>query len=76
MSLVQCIWFCVSGNGETGGGGWVHLKGANSMDASGLGSRRTLVSPEWPISALLCMTGLRKQPSGLARYPKILQSWC
>jgi len=28
--------FCVSRKGGTGGGGWVHLKGANSMAASGL----------------------------------------
>jgi len=28
--------FCVSRKGGTGGGGWVHPKGANSMAASGL----------------------------------------
>jgi len=29
-------WFCMSRKGGTGGGGWVHSKGANSMAASGL----------------------------------------
>ena len=28
--------FCVSRKGGTGGGGWVHMKGANSMAASEL----------------------------------------
>ena len=32
--------FCVSRKGGTGGGGWVHPKGANSMAASGLVFRR------------------------------------
>ena len=32
----QCLMFCVSRKGGTGGGGWVHPKGANSMVASGL----------------------------------------
>ena len=27
--------FCVSTKGGTGGGGWVHLKGKNSMTVSG-----------------------------------------
>ena len=29
--------FCMSRTGWTGGGGWVHLKGANNMGMSGLG---------------------------------------
>ena len=35
--------FCMSRNGGTGGGGWVHPKGANSMAASGLAFRSDLV---------------------------------
>ena len=35
--------FCVSRKGGTGGGGWVHPKGANSMAASGLVFRSDLV---------------------------------
>ena len=29
-------WFCVNRKSGTGGGGWVHLKDANSMAVSGL----------------------------------------
>jgi len=32
---------CVSRKGGTGGGGWVHLKGANSMAISGLSFEST-----------------------------------
>jgi len=35
--------FCAGRKGRTGGGGWVHPKGANSMAASGLGCRKALV---------------------------------
>ena len=34
---------CVSRKGGTGGGGWVHPKGANSMAASGLSFEEPLV---------------------------------
>jgi len=44
--------FCVSRKGETGGGGWVHLKGANSMAASGLVLRSDLVGTGRVISVL------------------------
>ena len=37
----------MSRNGGTLGGGWVHLKGANSMAASGLGYRKALVGIGW-----------------------------
>jgi len=32
--------FCMSRKGGTEGGGWVHPKGANSMDVSGLALER------------------------------------
>ena len=35
--------FCVSRKDRTGGGGWVHPKGANSMVMSGLTCRKALV---------------------------------
>ena len=34
--------FCVSRKGGTGGGGWVHLKGANSMAVPELSCRKVL----------------------------------
>ena len=34
---------CVSRKGRTGGGGWVHPKGANSTAASGLSFEQPLV---------------------------------
>jgi len=54
--------------GWDGGGGWVHLKGADSMAVSGLRLRNTLVGSERATAVLLCMIGLRKQSS----YP----AWC
>jgi len=33
-------WFCFSRKGRTGGGGWVNLKGGNSMAISGLSFRK------------------------------------
>jgi len=55
--------FCFSGKGEIGGGGWVHLKGADSMAISGLSFRNNLVGSGWATAVLLCMNGLRKQSS-------------
>jgi len=36
-------WFCVNRKSGTGGGGWAHLKDANSMVVSGLGCEKPLV---------------------------------
>jgi len=44
--------FCVSRKGGTGGGGWVHPKGANSMATSGLVSRSNLAGTGRAISVL------------------------
>ena len=44
--------FCVSRKGETGGGGWVHPKAANSMAVSGLVFRSDLVGTGRAISIL------------------------
>ena len=52
--------FCVSRKGGTGGGGWVHPKGANSMAASGTG--RT-------ISILFGINGVRNKRSHLVGPP-------
>ena len=43
--------FCASRKGRTGGGGWVHPKGANSMAASGLVFRSDLVGTGGPFLA-------------------------
>jgi len=42
----------VSRKGGTGGGGWVHLKGANSMTVSELSSTKALVGTGRAISVL------------------------
>jgi len=39
--------FCFSRKGGTGGGGWVHPKGADSMAVSGLRFENALVGSEW-----------------------------
>ena len=53
----------------TGGGGWVHPKGANSIAITGLGCRKALVGTRWAISLLLCKNRLRRHPSGLVGPP-------
>jgi len=45
--------FYMSRKGRTGGGGWVHPKGANSMAVSGLSSERHMVGTERDISVLI-----------------------
>ena len=57
--------YCVSRKGRTGGGGWVHPKGANSVGMSVLNFRKTLVGADWAVSHLLCMNGLRNSPLAL-----------
>ena len=45
----QCPYrgmFCVNRKGGTGGAGWVHPKGANSMAMSGLHCRKGLVGTD------------------------------
>jgi len=58
-----------SASAERAGQGNVHLKGAKSMAASGLGCRKPLVGTGWAISLLLCMNGLREQSSDLVGPP-------
>ena len=52
--------FCNSRKGGTGGGGWVHPKGANSVAVSGLHGRKVLVGTGRAISAVFGRNGLRK----------------
>ena len=69
MSLLAMslgLRFCVSRKGGTGEvGGWVHLKGANSMAASGLVLRSDLVSTGRAISILFGINGVRNKRSHL-----------
>jgi len=53
--------FCVSRKGGTGGGGWMHPKGANSMAASGLIFRNDLVGTGRAISILFTIDGVRNK---------------
>jgi len=53
--------FCVSRKGGTGGGGWVHPKGVNSMAASGLVFRSDLVGTGKAISILFGINVVRNQ---------------
>ena len=52
--------FCDSRKGGTGGGGWVHPEGTNSMAVSGLRGRKVLVGTGRAISAVFGINGLRK----------------
>jgi len=52
--------FCFSKKDRIGGGGWVHLKGADSMAVSGLNFRNALVGSGWATAVLLCTNRLRK----------------
>ena len=51
--------FCDSRKGGTGGGGWVHSKGANSMAVSGLSGKKVLVTTGRAISVIFGINGLR-----------------
>ena len=59
----------MSRKGETGGGGWVHPKGANSMAVSGLVFRSDLVGTGRAISILFGMNGVRNKQSHLVGPP-------
>ena len=59
----------MSRKGGTGGGRWVHPKGANSMAASGLVFRSDLVGTGRAISILFGINGGRKQRSHLVGPP-------
>jgi len=53
--------FRVSIKGGTGGGGWLHLKGANSMATSGLVFRSDLVGTGRATFILFGINGVRNQ---------------
>ena len=53
--------FCVSRKDGTGGGGWVHPKGENSMATSGLVFSSDLVGTGRAISILFGINGVRNQ---------------
>ena len=59
----------MSRNGGTGGGGWVHPKGANSMSSSGLACRKALVGSGRAISAHFGINRLTNKPSYLVGPP-------
>ena len=61
--------FCVSRKSGTGGGGWVHLKGASSMAASGLVLRSDSVGTGRAISLLFGINGVKNKRSHLAGPP-------
>jgi len=61
--------FYVSRKGRTGGGGWVHPKGANSMAASGLIFRSNWVGTGRAISILYGINGVRNKRSHLGGPP-------
>ena len=60
MSLGDTCRLCDSRKGGTGGGGWVHPEGVNSMAVSGLCDRKVLVGTGRAISAVFGINGLRK----------------
>ena len=59
----------MSRKGGTGGGGWVHPKGANSMATSGLVFRSDLVGTGRAISILFDIKGISNKPSHLVGPP-------
>ena len=62
-------WFCFNRKGGIGGGGWVQLKGANSLAASGFISRNDLVGTGRAISVLFGLNGVRNKRSHLVGLP-------
>ena len=70
MSLpVLGLRFCVSRKGGTGGGGWVHLKGMNSMATFGLVLRSNLGGTGRSIFVLFGINGVRNKRSHLVGPP-------
>jgi len=61
--------FCVSRKDGTGGGGWMHQKGANNMATSGLVFRSDLVGTGRAISILFGINGVRNQRPHLVGPP-------
>jgi len=59
LAMSLGLRFCMSRKGGTGGGGWVHPKGAYSMAASGLVFRSDLVGTGRAISILFGINGVR-----------------
>ena len=58
LAMSLGLGLCASGEGGTGGGGWVSALSRGSMAASGLGLEKLLVGAGWAISLLLCTNGL------------------
>ena len=72
MSLLAMslgLRFCVSRKGGTGGGGWVHPKGANSMAVSELVFRSDLVGTGRAITIFYGINGVKNKPSHLVGPP-------
>jgi len=69
LAMSLGLRFYVSRKGGTGGGGWVHVSGANSMAVSGLISRSDLVGTGRAISILFGINGVRNQRSHLVGPP-------
>ena len=65
LAMFLGLWFCVSRKGGTGGGGWVHPKGVNSMAASGLIFRSDLVGTGRAISIRFGISEVRNKRSHL-----------
>ena len=63
MSLATMSSEASAEKSRIGGGGWVHLKGASSMAASGLGCRNDLVGTGRAISVLFGIHGVRNKRS-------------
>jgi len=61
--------FCVSRKGRTGGGGWVHPKGVNSMAENGLIFKSSLVGTGRAITILFGINGVRNKRSHPAGPP-------
>ena len=68
-AMFLILRFCVSRKGRTGGVGWVHPKGANSMAVSGLACRKDLVGIGEVISGFFGVNKLRNKPSYLVGPP-------
>ena len=69
LAMSSGLRFCMSRKGGTGGGGWVHPKGANSMAVSGLVLRSNLVGTGRAIAVLFGINGVINKRSHLVGPP-------
>ena len=75
LYIYLSIYLSICKKDGTGGGGWVHLKGTNSMAVSGLCGRKVLVGTGRAISIVLGINGLCRASISSIQGPIFSYGW-